>query len=255
MELSKRLQAVAGMVSAGNTAADVGCDHGYIAIALVQRNVCPRVIALDVNAGPLQRARQHIRAHGMEDYIETRLSDGMAALHPGEADTLICAGMGARLIQRILRQGMETALAMQEWVLQPQSEPALLRAYVRELGYAIADERMVCEEGKYYPVIKITPVINTPRTDRVQDMHRQAAIDKFGPVLLEKNDAILYAFLQERKTHYETLREVLLAKKPHEGQDEMPKRRQERLKEIEEELQHIRLAMERYAGYCHDTMQ
>ena len=80
MELSKRLFMTASMVERGSIVADVGCDHGYTAIYLVQNGICPRVLAMDVNEGPLARAREHIREAGLSAYIETRLSDGLSAM-------------------------------------------------------------------------------------------------------------------------------------------------------------------------------
>ena len=75
MELSKRLQAVANLVSVGLTVADVGTDHGYIPIYLLETGKCTKAFALDVNRGPLLRAKEHIAEHGLEKLIETRLSD------------------------------------------------------------------------------------------------------------------------------------------------------------------------------------
>lgn len=80
MELSKRLFMTASMVDRGSIVADVGCDHGYTAIYLVQNGICPRVLAMDVNEGPLARAKEHIREAGLSAYIETRLSDGLSAM-------------------------------------------------------------------------------------------------------------------------------------------------------------------------------
>ena len=100
--LSKRLQAVASMVTAGNRVCDIGCDHGFVPICLVQQKISPGALAMDVREGPLSQARMHIAACGLETYIETRLSDGLAAFRMGEADTLICAGMCGRLMMRIL---------------------------------------------------------------------------------------------------------------------------------------------------------
>ena len=87
MELSKRLFMTASMVERGSIVADVGCDHGYTAIYLVQNGICPRVLAMDVNEGPLARARDHIREAGLSAYIETRLSDGLSAMQWVEEET------------------------------------------------------------------------------------------------------------------------------------------------------------------------
>ena len=94
MELSRRLYAVASLVTEGASVADVGTDHGYIPIYLMQKNIASKVIALDINGGPLERARMHIIGYNLKGQIETRLSDGLSAVQPGEVDTMIAAGMG-----------------------------------------------------------------------------------------------------------------------------------------------------------------
>ena len=85
MELSTRLQAVADFVTAGYKLADIGTDHAYIPIALVEQNRIPGAIAMDINEGPLQRAGEHIAENKMEKKIEIRLSNGFSALKKGEA--------------------------------------------------------------------------------------------------------------------------------------------------------------------------
>ena len=92
--LSNRMQALTDMVTPGTVITDVGCDHGFVSVYLVQKGISPRVIAMDVRPGPLEHAREHIREYGLEDRIETRLSDGLHSLKTGEAAGMICAGMG-----------------------------------------------------------------------------------------------------------------------------------------------------------------
>ena len=84
--LSKRMHAVASLVTPGNSVCDVGCDHGFIPIYLVKQGIAPKALAMDVNEGPLRQAKEHIAAFGLESYIETRISDGIASCRPGEAD-------------------------------------------------------------------------------------------------------------------------------------------------------------------------
>ena len=84
MQISKRLQAVSDMVTSCDCLADVGTDHGYIPISLVRRGIAVRAVAMDVNQGPLNRAKENIEANGLSERIETRLSDGLSALAPGE---------------------------------------------------------------------------------------------------------------------------------------------------------------------------
>lgn len=168
MELSKRLFMTASMVERGSIVADVGCDHGYTAIYLVQNGICPRVLAMDVNEGPLAAAREHIREAGLTAYIETRLSDGLSAMRwteaaapigagtcrRPEADTLLMAGIGGRLAARILQNGADKLACMQTVIVQPQSELWLVRRMLQDLGYRITAEDMVKEDGKFYTAIR-----------------------------------------------------------------------------------------------------
>ena len=155
--LSKRLQAVAALAEPGKTAADIGCDHGYVSIWLIQQRIFPRVIAMDVRPGPLETARKNVTLYQMEDAIELRLSDGLRMLGIGEADCMICAGMGGALICHILEDAPEKAKAMKQIILQPQSELFLVRRFLRQHGYAITKEDMVKEDGKYYPMLRASP--------------------------------------------------------------------------------------------------
>ena len=154
MQLSERLQAVADFVTPQSRLADVGTDHAYVPIYLAEKKIITRAIAMDVVDGPLQRARENIAAHRLEAVIETRKSDGLEALKPGEADTVVIAGMGGLLICRILEQGREVADTVREWVLEPQSDTDKVRQYLLDHAYTIRDEHMVLEDGKYYPILK-----------------------------------------------------------------------------------------------------
>ena len=155
VKISERLKMAASLVSDGNVLADVGTDHGYVPIYLLQQQRIPRAIAMDINRGPLERADEHIKLYGMTDYIETRLSDGVAAIHPGEADTILIAGMGGGLVIHILTAGEEGCKAAKELVLQPQSELERVRRFLAESGYVLEAEEMVKEEGKYYPMMRV----------------------------------------------------------------------------------------------------
>ncbi|MDE6204046.1 MAG: class I SAM-dependent methyltransferase, partial [Lachnospiraceae bacterium] len=120
--MSARMQAVADMVTKGSRVCDVGCDHGYVPIYLVRQGISPAVLAMDINKGPLLKAREHVMRAGLKEYIRLRLSDGLDGYVPGEAETLICAGMGGRLMQRILTRQPHKTADFQELILQPQSE-------------------------------------------------------------------------------------------------------------------------------------
>lgn len=211
MELSKRLQAIADMVTTGSRTADVGCDHGFVSIYLYENKIAPKVYAMDLREGPLQRAREHIEAKGFSDYIETRLSDGLEALAAGEADTLICAGMGGRLMAEILSKGHEKAAIMKELILQPQSELRYFREFLRQSGFVIVKENMIKEDGKFYPIIKAVygsgesgretvsadseSVGKTAPADSLSGEILQRIADRFGACLLADRHPVLKEYL------------------------------------------------------------
>ncbi len=191
VELSARMQALANMVSGDRIVCDVGCDHGWVSIYLIQQKIASKVFAMDVRPGPLERAREHIADYHLETYIEARLSDGLTGLQVGEADCMVCAGMGGPLMQKILTEGREKARAMKELILQPQSEIAAFRVFLREEGYRIVQEDMVFEDGKYYPMMKVIPASVTQDVDS----EMQLLQDTYGPHLLKDKHPVLKQYL------------------------------------------------------------
>ena len=199
--LSARLRAVADMVTIGNRVCDVGCDHAYLPIYLIEQGISPKVLAMDVREGPLSHAREHVLGAGLMDYITLRISDGLMSFEIGEGETLVCAGMGGRLMRRILEREPSKARTFRELILQPQSEIAVFRRFLRENGYSIAWEDMVCEEEKFYSIIKAIPKEQiTPELRDVCEETDEAGSreleDRFGPVLLKRRHPVLLSFLE-----------------------------------------------------------
>ena len=194
IKLSKRMKAVASMVTVGNVLADVGTDHGYVPISLVQREKIPRAIAMYINVGPLERAKEHIMANQLQDKIDVRLSDGVEAIEPGEADSILIAGMGGELVIHILSDGEAVCKSAKELILQPQSDLKKVRSYLRDNKYKIVDEDMVFEDGKYYPMMKVVPVEDDPLW---KNMNKEVmdACDMYGPILLKNGNPVLRRFL------------------------------------------------------------
>ncbi|MDD6811354.1 MAG: class I SAM-dependent methyltransferase [Lachnospiraceae bacterium] len=205
--LSKRLHAVASMVSTGNRVCDVGCDHGFVPIYLIQHKISPYVLAMDVKEGPLEQAKEHIRAYELASYIETRLSDGLKAYRIEEADSLICAGMGGRLMMQILEADWDKTASFDELILQPQSEIQQFRCFLRQQGYLFADENMIEEDGKFYPMMKVVKLGKDTKTvpqgdgtDSAEEMTwRQRMEDKYGPLLLQRKCPVLKRYLEREK--------------------------------------------------------
>lgn len=196
MELSKRLNAVAAMVTPGSVVCDVGCDHGYVSIFLVETGKSPKIYAMDVNKGPLERAEEHVREAGLQDYIELRLSDGLINMPEGKADTLICAGMGGRLVIKILSESIEKVKLLKEMVLQPQSEIWLVREYLRNQGFVIDKEDMVMEDGKYYPILHVCIGKNAvTQNEKNENLKEQEVFDKYGEKLLKQKHPVLKEYL------------------------------------------------------------
>lgn len=227
MELSKRLNSVADLVTPGMRLADVGTDHGYVPIYLVERGIVPSAVAMDVNEGPLLRATEHIREHGLEEKISTRLSDGLANLKIEETDSVIAAGMGGGLVIRILSDQKEKAESLKEIILQPQSEIARVRRYLNENGWKIVKEDMVLEDGKYYPMMKAVRGEAEP--------YSEAELE-FGKLLLRGRHPVLKCYLE---------REVKLSRKILEG---LERQDGERIRERKEELWHRIEEIERLLG-------
>lgn len=188
MELSKRLQAVADLVTPGLKVADIGTDHGYIPIWLMEHKKASFAVAMDINKGPLEKARENIRLHGLTSYIETRLSDGMKNLKVGEAESVVIAGMGGGLVMKILEDVKGKSLGIREWILQPQSEIQKVRTYLRESGYCIVAEDMVLDEGKFYPMMKV--IKGEP------ELYSEAELC-YGKILLKNRNKVLEEFLKK----------------------------------------------------------
>ncbi len=230
VELSKRMQAVANMVTEGNRVCDVGCDHGYVSIYLLQSGISPKVLAMDVNKGPLLRAKEHVRKYQVEDYIELRLSDGLTAYQKGEADTLLCAGMGGRLLMGILEKEPDKTADFKELVLQPQSELKLFRKFLREKGYILLKEDMILEDGKFYPMMKVTlptennRMLQISKTEEETDME-----DLLGPLLLQEQNDVLLQYIKQEISLKEGILEELINR---EQTEKIQRRRQEIKKEL-----------------------
>ena len=231
MHLSKRLQMVADCVTTGNVVADVGCDHAYISIYLVEQGIVPKTIALDINEGPLERATQNVINYGFEDRITTRLSDGLSRLEQGIADSVVIAGMGGALMVRILSEGKACVATAKELILQPQSEIEKVREYLHKIGFAIVKENMCIDEGKFYTVIK------AQRHDVNATLDQRVYL-KYGRLLLEEKHPILKLFLEKELKVAYLIKENLVM-----NGSETSK---ERLNELEEE---IKLLQEGLAFY------
>lgn len=199
--LSKRMQMVADMVTKGNVTADIGCDHGFVSIYLLEQGICPRVIAMDVNEGPLLRAKEHILERGLENRIDVRLSDGIDKLQEKEADSVLIAGMGGRLVIKILSDHMDKVKDLKEVILQPQSELHLVRHFLAEQGMTIVQEDMVEEAGKFYPCMRAVWQADKTEYTEIEEW--------YGPLLLSHKHPVLYQYLLKEKNMFAQITEEI----------------------------------------------
>ena len=188
VHLSNRLLAAAGMVTKGNIVADIGCDHAYTSIYLCQAGIAPRIIAMDVNKGPLVGAKAHVEEAGLTEQITIRLSDGLQKLLPGEADTVLLCGMGGLLMIKILSDYPEVTASMKELILQPQSEVGEVRKFLHKQGYEITREHMLKEDGKFYVMMRAV------KCDRPQHYEKECEY-LYGKLLLEEKNEVLSEYL------------------------------------------------------------
>lgn len=208
------------MVSRGSKIADIGCDHGYVSIYLVEQGICPGALAMDVRPGPLACAQRNVQAHRLSDKITLRLSDGMKELVPGEAEEVVIAGMGGLLMIRILSDGMASGVmdSVRALILQPQSELYDFRKFLAENGYKIQTEKMICEDGKYYPMMRV---------ERGTEIYTDEMSLTYGGHLIREKDPVLLRFLEKEEARIEQVAEQLRC-----GEGE---RIQKRLEELEKE--------------------
>ncbi|MBQ9983227.1 MAG: SAM-dependent methyltransferase [Lachnospiraceae bacterium] len=248
VHLSKRMEAVVSMVSPQSfTIADVGCDHAYVSIALMQRGLANKVIAMDVRTGPLDIAIRNITEAGYGEVIDVRLGDGLERLRPGEADGIIIAGMGGLLMKGILERGMHILTfedKRPELILQPQSDINAIRIFLHEQAYDIVRESMVLEEGKYYTVIYAKPC---ERQEQVSYTEEQWLYGKYN---LDTRNEVLQEYLLKEENVLACILEKLqdIIQKAEQQGKEVPKSTRERMESAEKELEINRRALSYYVG-------
>lgn len=150
INLSDRLSAAASLVKGGGIVADIGTDHGYLPVYLIQSGKIERAIAADIGKMPLENARKAVVQYGLADKIELRLSDGLSSLRENEIDEIVFAGMGGTLIAEKLKETSWIKKEKYHFVFQPQSRAEDLREFLFANGFEIGDEIAVHEGNRFY---------------------------------------------------------------------------------------------------------
>lgn len=208
--MTPRLLAIASFAEQNSTVADIGTDHAYIPIWLVKNGIAKSALAMDINQGPIHRAEENIKRFSLDDKIKTRLSDGLCALLPGEADTVIIAGMGGILINQILSASKELYPHIKRYILQPMTAVEETRKFLEQNGFSIENERLAQEDNKIYCVISAVR----------GEMKMEREIEYYiGTKLIENRDSLLFAYLDGKLYEYEKAIESLrLADKEKAGE-------------------------------------
>lgn len=172
--ISKRLELVASFVPQGAVLLDVGSDHAYLPIDLVEKGKIERAIAGEVVEGPYQSAVKNVEAHGLKEKIQVRLANGLAAFEEADQVSVITiAGMGGRLIATILQEGLGKLANVERLILQPNNREDDLRIWLQEHGFQIVAESILEEASKFYEILVV----------EAGQMKLSARDVRFGPFL------------------------------------------------------------------------
>lgn len=185
-----RLECIKSMVDKCKTAADIGTDHGYVAEMLLKEEICEKVIATDLNEGPLNRAMEHLTSVKLKDKCDFRLGSGLTVLREGEADAIIIAGMGGDLISEIIENSKDVAMEAKQLILQPMTAVDNLRRYLSENGFEIIDENIVREYHHFYFIIKAKKGTSKKEDDIYYEISK-VLLNKKTPLMLDYINRVL----------------------------------------------------------------
>lgn len=154
--LDARLAAAAAYVRPGCVAADVGCDHGRLSVALAAQGKCRKIIASDIRPAPLATAQRLVTLHGCGDVVECRLGAGLLCCARAEADDIVIAGVSGVTVCEMLEQAPEAFYAAKpdmRFIFIPATKHPFLRRWLAQHGFALLDETPVLAAGRYYTVM------------------------------------------------------------------------------------------------------
>lgn len=196
MKISKRLKEIGDLVDSNSTCLDVGCDHAFLDIYLVKKDVNIKCIASDINKGPLDQALKNITEEHLEKKIELRLGNGLST-YTDDIDTIIISGMGGRGMIGIFKNDLKILKKVKTIILSPNNYQEDVKRFLVKIGFYIDSEKLVKDGKIIYQVIKF-------RRGRVRYSRKEYF---FGPCLLKnKPSNFIEYFSRELKS-----REILLA--------------------------------------------
>lgn len=153
MQLDSRLSAVANLVRENIKFADIGTDHAYLPVFLIENGKINNAIAADLRKGPIENARETVEAHNLTEKIELRLSDGLDNFSDGEVNEIAVAGMGGLLISQFVERTEWLKNGDIHLILQPMTHEEELRKTLFDNGFIIDSEVVAEDTDKLYIII------------------------------------------------------------------------------------------------------
>ncbi len=154
MKLSNRLLKVAEFVDQDSVVGDIGSDHGYILVYLMEKGMIKKAIASDINLGPVLNLKETVEKYQLKERIDIRHAGGFKPYQNGDIDTAIIAGMGGILIKNIIKEDFDLAKSL-TLILQPMTHQNLLREYLCTNGFSIESECIAREKNRFYEIMKV----------------------------------------------------------------------------------------------------
>lgn len=195
MDISKRIEFIINNLENIEVLADIGTDHGYVPLVALERGICNKAIACDINKDPLDKARLNAVLEGSVDRIEFRLGGGFQPLKVNEAKQVVIAGMGGNLIRDILEADLDKVKSMEYLILVPAQNPEILREYLYKNNYEIIKEDLCLDEGIYYELFKV-------RSAESQNTELDSIYYEVSPILLRSKNPLMKDFLQSKIDEY-----------------------------------------------------
>jgi len=156
IKLSKRLRAIADLITKDASVVDIGTDHGYLPVFLAQTGTVKRIIASDISVASLSTARRSAMEFDVTEDITFLVTPGLNGIKHTDVDTIIIAGLGGETILSILENASWTKSHDVTLILQPQTKIALLCRFLYDNGYEIIQSKSIFEKRKHYTIFLVT---------------------------------------------------------------------------------------------------
>lgn len=208
-QLDNRLKLCADFVRNGAKLADIGTDHAYLPVWLCRIGRCPSAIAADINPDPLKRGALTISNAGLEDKVETRLSNGLEKISSNEADDIVIAGMGGELIAKIISECSFAKDSSKHFILQPMTKSEILIEWLSKNGFEILSQDCCVASKKCYTVLLVQYTGNIIEHDEAyyyiaelvpdkNETHRQFVNNHINRLVKKAKGDVRFAMLAEK---------------------------------------------------------